>query len=118
MKKGANFITTITNDAWFGKTCAAYQHAAASVFRAVENRRPFIRSANTGFSCFIDKTGKIYAKVSKNGEDLFIQGMETAFVNIDKYKTFTIYTKYGNVFILFCAIMLVGNITKRIFLTI
>ena len=118
VKKGANFITTITNDAWFGKTCAAYQHAAASVFRAVENRRPFIRSANTGFSCFIDKTGKIYAKVSKNGEDLFIQGMETAFVNIDKYKTFTIYTKYGNVFILFCAIMLVGNITKRIFLTI
>ena len=60
VKRGADFMVNITNDAWFEETCAAYQHAANSVLRAVENRRPFVRSANTGFSCFIEETGKIY----------------------------------------------------------
>jgi len=106
-------MVNITNDAWFGKTCAAYQHAACSVLRAVENRKPFIRSANTGLSCFIDKTGRIYDKVSKGNKDLFIQGLQTAYVNIDKEKTLTFYTKYGDIFILGCGILLIISMTLR-----
>ena len=59
--KGAEIITTVTNDAWFGKTAAPYQHFSMAVFRAVENRVPVARAANTGISGFIDARGHILA---------------------------------------------------------
>jgi len=118
VKRGADFMVNITNDAWFRESCAPYQHAANSVLRAVENRRPFIRSTNTGLSCFIDKTGKIYERVSANGKDLFVHGAKTASIGINKDKILTFYTKYGDIFILVCVIILVIDTAKRIFLTI
>ncbi len=62
VKKGARLLINISNDAWFGESGAAFQHAQASVFRAVENRVPVVRATNTGFSCFIDSRGRIYEK--------------------------------------------------------
>jgi len=55
---GSEYIVTITNDAWFGKTSAPYQHFSMAVLRAVENRVPVARAANTGVSGFIDSKGK------------------------------------------------------------
>jgi apolipoprotein N-acyltransferase len=107
VKNGADFMVNITNDAWFDKSAAAYQHAANSVFRAVENRRPFARSANTGLSCFIEKTGRIYEKVSKNNKDLFVEGTKTAFITVEEDKKYSFYTKFGDIFILGCIILLI-----------
>jgi apolipoprotein N-acyltransferase len=104
--RGVDFMVNITNDAWFGKTAAAYQHAANSVFRAVENRRPFARSANTGLSCFIDRTGRIEKKVDVSGETLFVRGHITESVNISRDYSLTFYTKHGDIFILFCLLIL------------
>jgi apolipoprotein N-acyltransferase len=56
---GAHLLVNITNDAWFGKTAAAYQHMSMAVLRAVENRVCLARAANTGISCFIDGSGHI-----------------------------------------------------------
>jgi apolipoprotein N-acyltransferase len=100
--KGADFVVNVTNDAWFGKTAAAYQHAANSVFRAVENRRSVVRSANTGLTCFIDRTGRIYNRLASGARSLFVEGHITDNVSIysDNYLTF--YTKYGDIFALFC----------------
>ena len=82
VKKGADFLVNITNDGWFKETKAPYQHLAASVFRAIENRVPLVRAANTGVSCFIDSRGRIKAKVRGNGKDIFVPGtkMETIFL--------------------------------------
>lgn len=62
VRNGAGFLVNMTNDAWFKCSSAPWQHAQASVFRAVENRVPVVRAANTGLSCFIDEKGRIYDK--------------------------------------------------------
>ncbi|MGO9579519.1 MAG: apolipoprotein N-acyltransferase [Desulfobaccales bacterium] len=55
---GARLLVNITNDAWFGKTAAAYQHLSMAVLRAVENHVCLARAANTGISAFIDGSGR------------------------------------------------------------
>ena len=61
VRAGADILVNITNDAWFGNTSAPFQHFSMAVFRAVENRRPVVRAANTGISGFIDSAGRIRA---------------------------------------------------------
>ena len=56
---GANLLVTLTNDAWFGRSSAPWQHLAMGVFRAVETRKTLVRAANTGISAFIDPMGRI-----------------------------------------------------------
>ncbi len=56
---GANLLVNITNDAWFGRSSAPYQHLSMAVLRTVENRIPMVRAANTGISGLIDARGHI-----------------------------------------------------------
>ena len=88
---GAMFMTTITNDAWFGKTSAPYQHFAMVVFRSVENRVYFARAANTGISGFISPKGEILQASQIFEETFLVQ-------NIFPSNTKTFYTKYGDLF--------------------
>ena len=72
---GARLLLVITNDAWFGPTAAAYQHAQASTFRAVELRVPVARAANTGWSGCIDASGRWLGSVrDADGAELFVPG--------------------------------------------
>ncbi|MBN1794770.1 MAG: apolipoprotein N-acyltransferase [Candidatus Omnitrophica bacterium] len=97
---GADFLVNITNDAWFGKTSAPYQHAAASVFRAIENRRWVIRCANTGVSCFISPHGIMKRTLADSGgEQLFTTVLDTYPIRISQEKTF--YTRWGDVWLFF-----------------
>ena len=100
VKNGAVFLVNITNDAWFGKTNAPYQHMQCSVFRAVENRVNVIRAANTGISCFIDQKGRIADMVKSGGQPLFVDGFKTHDITLTPTRTF--YTVYGDVFAYLC----------------
>lgn len=76
-------LVVITNDAWFGNTAAAYQHAQASIFRAVELRVPVVRAANTGWSGCITETGRRIASVhDAHGEELFVEGVAVCEMSI------------------------------------
>jgi apolipoprotein N-acyltransferase len=97
---GGDFIVNITNDAWFGKTSGPYQHFSMAVFRAVENRKPLIRAANTGISGFIDSDGRIVAKTR-----LFQRLALTDTVKTDS--TLTFYTKYGDLFSYLCIVLFI-----------
>jgi apolipoprotein N-acyltransferase len=57
---GAGLLINLTNDAWYGRSSAPWQHLSMAVFRAVENRRGLARAANTGVSGFIDPLGRMH----------------------------------------------------------
>ncbi|HEB75178.1 MAG TPA: apolipoprotein N-acyltransferase [Nitrospirae bacterium] len=90
-RHGGNLIVNITNDAWFGTTNGPYQHFSMSVFRAVENRKPLVRAANTGISAFIDETGRVVKRTA-----LFEETFMTGDVRIGEYTS--LYTRFGDIF--------------------
>ena len=61
VKAGAELLTVITNDAWWGDTPGYKQHLSYASLRAIETRRWIARSANTGISAIIDSRGRIVA---------------------------------------------------------
>lgn len=60
-RRGADVLVTLSNDAWFGRSTAPYQHFAHVVLRAVENRVSVVRSANSGISGVVDPLGRVVA---------------------------------------------------------
>jgi apolipoprotein N-acyltransferase len=98
---GADFIVNVTNDSWFGQTFEPYQHATMTWARAIETRRPLIRSTNTGQSSIITETGTVLMK-SPLGEEWF----QMASVPIPIQRA-TFYMKYGHLdWILYIVILL------------
>ncbi len=57
--KGAQILVNLTNDSWYGKWMEPYQHGYMTLARAIEVRRPLIRSTNTGISTVILADGSI-----------------------------------------------------------
>jgi len=105
VKRGARFLVNITNDAWYKQGSAPYQHFAASVFRAVENRVYLARSANTGISGFIDPAGRILSIVGNaNGGEIFVKGYRSQDIYLIPAKR-TFYSRYGDIFIIFCLLL-------------
>jgi len=105
--QGAQFLVNITNDAWFLKSSAPYQHAQASVFRAVETRLPVVRCANTGLSCFIDQKGRIFETVKNDQENIFVEGFKMHTLSLVRARTW--YSTVGDAFaFLSIAITVIG----------
>jgi len=61
VRRGADVLVNITNDAWFGISQAPWQHLQHARLRAAENRRSVVRAANTGISALIDERGVVTA---------------------------------------------------------
>jgi len=107
-RKKADLLVNITNDAWFGRTSAPYQHLSMTVFRAVENRLYLVRAANTGISAIIDPAGNILERTS-----LFERTVLKGEVKFIDEKTF--YAAYGDLLVYLCGLLLILNdfIQKR-----
>jgi apolipoprotein N-acyltransferase len=95
---GADFLVNITNDAWYGRTSAPHQHLVQASFRAIENRVPLVRAANTGISAVIDPDGRI-----RWHGPLFEMLWHVDEIRWTGQRTF--YTRFGDVFVWLCAVV-------------
>lgn len=96
---GADVLVNLTNDGWYKDTWAPYQHFYVNIFRAVENRRPVIRAANTGISGTIDPYGAVIARL-----DLNQRGMLGAKVPMGLFPEGSFYSRHGDWFGWLCLI--------------
>jgi len=103
-ENGATILVNLTNDAWYGMSSAPFQHFSMAVFRAVENRRPVVRAANTGISAFILPNGKILEQ-----SDLFKEALLTREIPLPE-SGLTLYTRYGDFFAVALTILSAVNI--------
>lgn len=108
VKKGAEILVNITNDAWYGKSSAPYQLLAMSAMRAVETKVPVVRVANTGISAVIEPDGNITAATP-----LFTRGEETE--RVYWRPEHTIYSAVGDVFAEICFALTVIGLAIAIF---
>lgn len=103
---GAQMLVNITNDGWYLKTAAPYQHLAPNVYRAIENRRWLLRADNTGVSAIIDPWGRIAAQTPIFEAKVLVG---TAYPREEK----TFYTRWGNVFAWGCLAIIFVGIRRR-----
>lgn len=116
---GADVLADITNDGWFLHSAGSQQHLANAVFRCVENRRPMVRAANTGVTCFIDEFGRRVRATShipgepsrwtnslqdKTGS-AFTRGVLIGELSVPQEKRLTFYARHGELFAESCAVV-------------
>jgi apolipoprotein N-acyltransferase len=74
----------MTNNGWFGESGAAVQHAAHSVLRAVETRRPVLRVGNGGWSGWIDEFGYVRNTMTDDSGSIYFRGARVLNVSRDQ----------------------------------
>jgi len=100
VRQGAQVHINLTNDAWYDRTSAPYQHFAFYIFRAIETDRYLVRAANTGISAVIDPRGRTEARTPIFTEEI----LKGTFAMRD---TKTFYVRYGDYFVLLALVILV-----------
>ena len=111
---GAQMLSVITNDGWWGDTPGYRQHFSYSRLRAIELRRDVARCANTGISGFINQRGDV---VSQSG--WWVPDVLESKVNLSSEKTF--FATYGDIVgrvctfvcLMLLALLIVKSITKK-----
>jgi apolipoprotein N-acyltransferase len=101
VNNGARILANITNDAWFGRSSAPYQHLSIASFRAVETRTPLVRAANTGVTAIVDQNGHINTMTG-----LFVEGFRVGEVRPGSGNS--IYLKIGDAGAWLCVFLTAG----------
>jgi apolipoprotein N-acyltransferase len=96
LKNGARMIINITNDGWFGKSAAPYQHLRMAQVRSVENRVWLLRCANTGVSAAFDPAGRMVARILLNQQGAFVVRVP------ESAPAGSFYSRTGDVFVWGC----------------
>jgi apolipoprotein N-acyltransferase len=103
--RGAEALLNITNDAWYEHSAASRQQFASLVLRAVENRRPIARAANTGISGFVDAQGRIL-----RASGLFERGQYREELRLSERKT--LYVSWGDWLPRLCLLVTLAGLIK------
>ena len=102
---GANLLVDITNDGWFLHSAGSHQHLANAIFRCVETRRPMVRAANTGVTCFINQFGRVTQMLRDETGSTFTEGVLTGEIKVPTEHELTFYTRHGELCAKFCAVI-------------
>lgn len=111
VRKGGDIFYVATNNTWFGEEGGAYQHAAHSVLRAVETRRPVLRCGNAGWSGWIDEFGHTRHFVGNDTGSIYFQGADAVDVSwnpVWRGKQ-TLYVVYGDWLVYLSIVLVVIN---------
>ncbi|HEY1082842.1 MAG TPA: apolipoprotein N-acyltransferase [Prosthecobacter sp.] len=99
VREAPQMIVNITNDGWFLESIETQVHLANARFRAIELRRPMVRAANTGVTCFIDTFGRITSQLNDpETGNTFIEGCLPGEVKIPAVPEMTFYARHGDAF--------------------
>lgn len=111
-RAGAELFFVATNNAWYGEEGGAEQHAAHSVLRAVENRRPVMRAGNGGWSGWIDSYGGVRDVLRDADGSIYFRGGGTLTVyRFDQWtRQQSFYTRHGDWFVGLSALLVVPAI--------
>jgi apolipoprotein N-acyltransferase len=104
---GAEVLFNISNDSWFGKTAARYQHLLIVRMRAAENRRWIVRSTNDGVSGVVDPAGRVVRTLPEFEES-------SARLPYGYVTGTTFYTRHGDWFVLLCGLGALGAVTSAV----
>jgi apolipoprotein N-acyltransferase len=109
VRRGARLLINQTNDAWFDRTGGPAQHMAQCVFRAVENRVPVLRVANSGITCLIHPSGLIDDRTQNSRDEAPEALVRTWAVSVDnKGRSLSFYARHGDIFFAVpCAVLAV-----------
>ena len=100
---GANLLVDMTNDGWFERSAGSHQHLANAIFRSVETRRPMIRAANTGVTCFINQFGRVTQTLQDDTGSTFTEGVLAGEIKVPTEHELTFYVRHGELFAKACA---------------
>jgi apolipoprotein N-acyltransferase len=104
---GAQVLFNISNDSWFGKTAARYQHLLLVRMRAAENDRWIVRSTNDGISGVIDPAGRVGLTLPEFQE-------AAARVEFNYIGDETFYARHGDWFVLVCWVGAIGAVASAV----
>lgn len=103
VQRGARLLVTITNDAWYGRSSAPWQHFAMARMRAVETRRWLVRAANTGISGIVDPAGRVTGRSGLFEQELIVGAVEPRDGR-------TLYVRTGDLFAWLCFAIATGAV--------
>ncbi len=110
-----DFLVNLTNNGWFGEGAAQWQHAAAALFRAVENGVPLVRCSNNGLTCWIDSYGRLRQVFQSDTHGIYGPGFMIAHIPVlapGEKRAPTYYRLHGDVFGWSCAAFALLQIIK------
>ena len=118
VRAGARMLVNVTNDAWFDDVVAPMQHLRNATLRAVENRVPLVRAANTGVSAVVLPSGRLAAKLVDERGRTWTPGVLWADVPVPPDgMPLTFYARFGDIYGMACALAtalcLAGAVRKR-----
>jgi len=98
-------LVNLTNDGWFLHSAGSQQHLTNAIFRCVETRRPMVRAANTGVTCFVNQFGRVTQVLRDETGSTFTEGVLTGEIKIPTEQELTFYTRHGQLFAKACAVI-------------